>query len=40
MSNDIEAVIHTKILPLLKGTGLELCKIGHAIEGVCGKQLL
>jgi len=36
----IEAVMHANYLPPLKGTSLELCKIGHKMEGIYGKQLL
>ena len=40
IENAVEAVTHTNFLPPLKGTSLELCKIGHMMEGAYGKQLL
>ena len=36
----IEAIVYTIFFPLLKGTTLELCKIGHRMEHVYGKELL
>ena len=36
----VEAVACANVLPPLKGTTLELCKIGHRMEHAYGKQLL
>ena len=40
INNSVEAVIYANFLRPSKGTSLELCKIGHVMEGACGKQLL
>lgn len=39
-SHPVKAVSHTNFLPPLKGTSFELCKIGHKMEGMHGKQQL
>ena len=40
ITHPIEAVIHTNFLPPLKGTSYELCKLGHMMEVIYGKQLI
>ena len=39
INHPIKAIVHTNFLPPLKGTTLELCKLGHRMEHVYGKQL-
>ena len=40
ITHPIEAIMHTNFLPPLKGTSYELCKLGHMMENVYGKQLI